>query len=204
MSGWNPFRKDHPFHYPGQELRAHQRVGRRPPSVMLEGETKRAVETSRTRVLVAAGLFAVVFLAIGGRLVDLMVLKAQDDPSFARRSTSAAEAVLARADITDRNGVVLATNLPTVNLYADATKIVDLDEAADKLAMVLPHLKRQEVHEKLSSGRRFVYIERNLTPRGCRASTSSSPSAAPTCTERSLHISLAPPIPTTTASPGRN
>lgn len=157
-----------PFTYPGQELKPLPRQATTRPDVLPQGEVRRSVETGRTRLLVTAGLFAMAFLAVSGRLVDVMVLKA--GPTHAAQSRSAASEtyVTSRAEITDRNGFVLATNLPTVDLYADAARVVEAttpEQAADDLLAVLPHLKRADLIERLKSGKRFVYLERNLTPR---------------------------------------
>lgn len=153
------------FLYPGQEIRPTRAVASN-PDLLIEGQVKRSVETARTRILVTACMFAVAFTLVGGRLLEVMVLKAEDHSARARpMAISARTDPMSRADIVDRNGVILATNLPTMNLYADAARIADPEDAADKVRVVLPHLKRAEVLEKLSSGKRFVYIDRNLTPR---------------------------------------
>lgn len=157
-----------PFTYPGQELKPLPRRAAGQPEALPEGEVRRSVETGRTRLLVTAGLFAMAFLAIGGRLVDIMVLKAQPEPPSQARAAATETYATGRAEIVDRNGFVLATNLPTVDLYADAARVVEVtspERAADDLLTVLPHLDRADLIERLKSGKRFVYLERNLTPR---------------------------------------
>ena len=69
-----------------------------------------------------------------------------------------------RADIIDRNGVILATSLPTASLFADPSFVPDALEATDSLVRVLPGLDRAEVLAKLRSKGRFVWLRRNLTP----------------------------------------
>lgn len=110
-----------PFLYPGEEIRPSKRASR----VSLHGTHKRHVETGRTRLVVAAGLFACAFSLVGFRLVDLMVLKGGEPPVTTARRAATSEFDEGRADIVDRNGVLLATNLPTVNLYAHPYKIDD-------------------------------------------------------------------------------
>ncbi len=146
------------FLYPGEEVKPAAA-----PKLQLRGSTTRAVETGRMRLLVTASLFGLAFSAIGLRLVDLMVFK---DPRAAAvtRSVSDAPRPLTRADIIDRNGVIVATNLPTVNLFADTHKVPDIKAAADKLTATLPDLDHDEVLKQLSSGQRFSYLRRNLTP----------------------------------------
>jgi cell division protein FtsI (penicillin-binding protein 3) len=114
------------------------------------------------RLAVAMGLFALAFASISVRLVDLMVFKDAGASSAAR--ASAAHSSAARADIIDRNGVIVATNLPTVNVYADCAKIGDPKQAADKLVGVLRDLRYDETLKRLNSGQRFIYIRRHLTP----------------------------------------
>ena len=82
-----------------------------------------------------------------------------------RRHDQAGPAYAAgRADIVDRNGVLLATSLNTASLYANPHQILDAREAADKIARALPGLERGEVLGKLTSDRAFVWIKRHLTP----------------------------------------
>lgn len=131
--------------------------------VRLEGIRKEALETGRNRLLVIGALFALVFMLIGGRLVHLAVLERGDEPQLAR-STTVQPMVAGRADIVDRNGVILATSLPTASLFANPREILDRQAAADKLATVLPGLDRAEVAAKLGSPSGFVWLRRNLTP----------------------------------------
>lgn len=153
------------FLYPGQEIRPTRAVASN-PDLLIEGQVKRAIETGRTRMLVTACMFAVAFTTVAVRLVDIMVLKSQDRTVATKQVAQTARAgSMGRGDIVDRNGVILATNLPTMNLYADSARMVDAGEAADKIQMVLPHLTRADVYAKLTSGKRFIYIDRNLTPR---------------------------------------
>ena len=146
------------FLYPGEEVKPS-----REPKLRLQGSTTRAVETGRLRLIVTAGLFGVAFTMIGARLVDLMVLN-EGPAAVAAKPHGMARAATARADIVDRNGVIVATNLPTVNLFADTHKVPDAKEAADKLTTTLPDLKYAEVLKHLTSGQRFIYLRRNLTP----------------------------------------
>jgi len=146
------------FLYPGEELRPTQQ-----PKLWLHGTTKHTIETGRIRLAVAAGLFGLAYMSIGVRLVDLMVFKDPATPA-PRSASTAAHLSAARADIVDRNGVIIATNLPTVNVYADATKIGDAKQVATQLMGVLKDLHFDDTVKRLSSGQRFIYLRRHLTP----------------------------------------
>jgi cell division protein FtsI (penicillin-binding protein 3) len=69
-----------------------------------------------------------------------------------------------RADITDRNGTILAVSLPGAQLYADPKQVLDPVDAAQKLGAVLSGLDMAATAQKLGSGKSFVYLDRKLTP----------------------------------------
>jgi cell division protein FtsI (penicillin-binding protein 3) len=130
----------------------------------LDGTAKQAMEAGRNRLLVAGALFAVTFTAIAFRLADVTVVKPAGEPAIAAVTGSPAFTA-GRADIVDRNGVVLATSLNTASLYANPHHVLDPREAADRLHQVLPELRPAELMGKLASERSFVWIKRHLTPR---------------------------------------
>jgi cell division protein FtsI (penicillin-binding protein 3) len=127
-----------------------------------DGPRKRALEVSHSRVLLGASLFAVVFLVIAVRLVAVTLLPEGDDTALAApvkiKTTD-------RADIVDRNGVVLATSLTTASLYANPSQVQDPDQYAQLLNSVLPDLNIASTAAKLDSKRGFIWLKRNLTPR---------------------------------------
>jgi cell division protein FtsI (penicillin-binding protein 3) len=131
--------------------------------VRLEGDARRAIEIGRTRLLVTAALFTVAFLVIAVRLAAVILLQDSAEPRVA--AVPAAPPPMARADIVDRNGVVLATSLSTASLYANPRQIIDAAEAAQRIVAVLPDLSEAELAAKLGSDRAFVWIKRNLAPR---------------------------------------
>jgi cell division protein FtsI (penicillin-binding protein 3) len=138
--------------------------GTRHTRTNIDGIAKQALETGRTRILVAGALFSLAFLAIGLRLADVTIVKPTGEPRLATNKRTPAFAA-GRADIVDRNGVLLATSLNTASLYANPRQILDAREAADKLARVLPGITAGEAMSKLSSDRSFVWLKRHLTPR---------------------------------------
>ncbi len=132
--------------------------------VSLEGSAKQSMETGKTRLVIAALIFTVAFCAIGYRLFDLAVLTQGNEP---RLADTAADAPLetGRADIVDRNGVILATTLPSSSLYANPRQIRDPETAAARIARVLPELSASELTARITADRGFVWLKRNLTPR---------------------------------------
>lgn len=130
-------------------------------TLRLEGAVKEASDTCRARMLVLAVAFCAAFFVVGGRLVEVMAMQ-PDNGAMAQTTTTVP---LGRADIVDRNGLLLATNLPTASLYAEPRRVIDPVDAADRLRDVLPGLDRDSLILKLSTERGFVWVQRNLTPR---------------------------------------
>jgi cell division protein FtsI (penicillin-binding protein 3) len=136
-----------------------------PARLRLQGSAAQSMETARHRLVVAGLLFSVCFAVVSVRLVDVTLLSEAREPRVPRVTTTG-PLDLARADIVDRNGVLLATSLVTQSLYANPKMIGDAEATARRLAAVLPGLDEKQVRERLGSeNRSFVWIRRNMTPR---------------------------------------
>ena len=122
------------------------------------------IETGRNRLLVAGLLFALSFFAIAIRVVELSITNPPRDNSD-RSYTIPTRSPTIRADIVDRNGILLATSLPTTELYANPRRIQNIDKAARKLNSVLPELRIDELKRKLSAKTTFVWLHQKLTPK---------------------------------------
>ncbi len=122
---------------------------------------KDVLEVGRNRLLALAGVFAVVCLILAARLIEVTVLQG-GEPSPAR---AGAAATVVRADIVDRNGVILATSLETASLYANPGELIDATAAATAISAVLPELGRGELLGKFALDGTFVWLKRNLTPK---------------------------------------
>lgn len=119
------------------------------------------------RVVVISVVFTFLYLVMCIRAFDLMILQGslgsyQDQAGADQKLVSVVSSP--RRDITDRNGVLLATSLKTASLYADPHNIIDAVEAAKGLAKIFPDQSYGELLQKLQSEKRFIWIKRNLTP----------------------------------------
>ncbi|PCJ60107.1 MAG: penicillin-binding protein [Rhodospirillaceae bacterium] len=136
----------------------------RQPRQQTDRAHRRAIETGRTRLVLMGALAMLAFLAVGVRLVDVMALREGHEPRLADANLPVVWQT-ERADILDRNGEILATNLRTASLYADPKKVQNPRQAAQRLARLLPGLNRAATFTLLTSNRRFIWIRRHLTPR---------------------------------------
>lgn len=116
---------------------------------------------TRTRLSYAMTVFGVAFAILFGRLVEVSLFREGSGP----KSTHVASDVsYFRADVVDRKGEILATDLQGASLYADARVIWDPAEAARDIKSVIPSVNVETLTKKLSSRQAFVWIKRNLTP----------------------------------------
>src|SRR5499426_488512 len=115
----------------------------------------------KARLGLAVVAFAAIFSVIAIRLVMFATV---NEGHGGRRSMAQDAVATARPDILDRNGEILATDVKTPSLFAEPRKIIDVDEAVELLTAVLPDLDANEVRERLSSKRGFVWLKREITP----------------------------------------
>ena len=75
-----------------------------------------------------------------------------------------------RADIVDRNGVILATSLPWDDLCVNPRLIRKEDKLklSKSIAEILD-LNEKEIYKKLNSKKSFVYLKRSITPKNYNA-----------------------------------
>lgn len=130
-------------------------------SIKLDGSGKRLSRETRSRLVMFTACLALVYGVIGVRLIDL----ALDTPTPGVRAATPQDQIAAtRPDILDRNGVLLATDVPATAVYADPSVLVDIDDAADRLLLALPELESDSLRRRLSNSSRFEWIARDLTP----------------------------------------
>jgi cell division protein FtsI (penicillin-binding protein 3) len=126
------------------------------------------MDKARRRMVVCAGLFALLYVVLAGRLtyatVIHPVLPTQAVLNAMQPMLDVTPPPPGRADITDRNGTILAVSLPGAELYADPKEVKDPQSAVAKLAGVLAGLDQPATYRRLTSGKDFVYLDRKLTP----------------------------------------
>lgn len=149
------------FYAPGQEIPLPDRIS------AADKKTSDSLESGKNRLLFTMGLFFTAFCVIAAQLTAVTVLNASpvEHVKAADEKTYALEIKMNRADIVDRNGVLLATSLPSADLYVDAEKIKNPETIAQALVQTLPDLQYKPLLKKLKSKKNFIYVKRNLTPK---------------------------------------
>jgi cell division protein FtsI (penicillin-binding protein 3) len=141
-----------------------------PPDSPLPGDNelpRPASANGPLRGLVAMIVVMLGFAAVGAQLIRLAM------PAQMEISSSVSEVIdgnFARPDIVDRNGRLLATDVEAYSLFADPARVIDRDEAVERLATIFPDLDQDGLRKDLSNRqRRFVWVRRGLPPSTAQA-----------------------------------
>jgi cell division protein FtsI (penicillin-binding protein 3) len=113
------------------------------------------------RLLLIVVVFLGAFGLLTGRLVELTLLRGDETQ---RAGPGAFAPPPLRAEILDRDGQMLATNLGVASLYANPAEVWDVHEAVTKLVRIFPDLDPKKTEERLTAKGQFVWIERDLRP----------------------------------------
>ena len=120
---------------------------------------------SEWRILFLAVLFFAGYAAIGARMALLAATPMAEVEPYAGEGISGD-----RADVLDRNGRILATNLVTHSLYAELRYMIDGRRAARELARIFPDLDEERLAARLTDpNRRFDWIRARLSPEQAQA-----------------------------------
>jgi cell division protein FtsI (penicillin-binding protein 3) len=109
------------------------------------------------RIIIGAVLCVAAFALVGVRLVHVTLLKSLD-------GGHAATALVARADLTDRNGELLARDLPVKDLYARPQVFWDKAQSAHDLAQATGADQSRLLNGFNNAKHPYVLIARQITP----------------------------------------
>ena len=117
----------------------------------------RAEEDTRVRIffVLAAFSFAFLILAFGATRAAVF--------SGGARTGGAAVAAASRADLVDRNGMLMAANLVHYGLYIDPDEVWEPADTRRKLMAVLPNISPERLRKAIE-GERRAFVVGGLTP----------------------------------------
>ena len=117
------------------------------------------------RLLVMGMVFFCAFALIGGRMGAL----ANSEPEEPRAAATGSPIIGQRADILDRNGRILATNLDTYAVYAQPPEMIDPLRAAHELVAIFPELEEERLVRDFTGERKFLWVRRQVSPEQMQA-----------------------------------
>ncbi|MEM8850988.1 MAG: penicillin-binding protein 2 [Pseudomonadota bacterium] len=113
------------------------------------------------RLKFTAACFVLGFAVIGAKMAGISASEAREPSTI---GLAGASIVSDRADITDRSGRVLATNVDATALYAQPHKMVDPKAAAEGLARIFPDMDPEAWERRFTSGSKFYWLKGNISP----------------------------------------
>jgi len=133
----------------------------------IKGEHAKIYDTAKNRLVFLIFCMMAAYMVVCFRLIDLTLMR---DPSqivkvAVRKTDSTVPFDGMRADIVDRNGDLMASTLRMSSVYADTSIVEEPQKLALKIIEVLPGMDFNELANLLKSGRKFVWIKRNITPK---------------------------------------
>jgi cell division protein FtsI (penicillin-binding protein 3) len=118
----------------------------------------------QVRVVVLAGMLALAFTGVLGRLGWLQLVRRGDLAALAERQYSRTVLLQAqRGPIVDRQGAPLATSSPAESLFAQPRVLGDPVRVSARLAPLLG-MPEGDIHAQLTGSRPFVWLRRRLPP----------------------------------------
>lgn len=128
----------------------------------LDMSTRVQLKSAASRVLLVGTVFSLLYCVIIGRLFQLTVMDYHGRDYTKPMSSSYA---LTRNNILDRNGVLLASSVPSTDLSVNPAIVKgDPKEVAHNIAIALNNVDEKDVYSAITSSAGFKYIKRKLSP----------------------------------------
>ena len=140
------------FRWPGERLWSVDETWKRAKAETAEGTD------ARTRIYVVLAVFGAVFAILGVGAVRAALFS-----GASQEAEVATAAVASRADIVDRNGQLMATNLVAYGVYVDPDEVWDVDATYNALLQAAPQLNPGRLHKALTADHQS-YLLGGLTP----------------------------------------
>lgn len=109
-------------------------------------------------------VLGVMFFCAYAVIAAQMGLLAGSEPTEQRAAGGGVEILAQRADIVDRRGRVLATNIQTHSLYAQPQEMIEPKRAAKELVKIFPDLDEARLTKDFSGKRKFIWVKKKISP----------------------------------------
>lgn len=115
-------------------------------------------ENTKIRLLIVCLCFVLLFCGLSYRLIIL----ATND--YLVKDQHLVKNNYFRKEIVDRNGNLLAVNLPSSSLFANPQKVINPQQCLDKLVKIFPDINKAKLLAELKTNKSFVWIKRDILP----------------------------------------
>ncbi len=110
-----------------------------------------------TRLTIVAIGFAICFSLVSVRLIAVAMTSPHERHGIIAKNTQ-------RKEIVDRNGKLLAVNIPTSSLFANPQHMVNIKQDIMRLAKAIPGIDIKKLLMEVKPDKTFVWIKRDLGP----------------------------------------
>ena len=128
--------------------------------VARKAEEQEAISVIQRRIVIAAVFCVMAFALIGVRLIDVGLLKGSVTGALPAAN---GQAQIVRADLLDRNGLILARDLPVADLYARPHMLADWRQGAQALASVA-RVNVDRLQRAFAGPYNYVLVARQVVP----------------------------------------
>lgn len=135
--------------------------------INIAGTRQNNLDQARGRLILISTFFIAAYVIVVARAADLSIIQGVTQApteSVLYEDTAPKDSLKSRADIVDRNGVILARSLKTSSLFADASLVLNPEQVTKDLKKIFPDISYGTTLQKLQSGKKFVWLRRNITP----------------------------------------
>lgn len=116
-------------------------------------------DSTKLRLLVLIIGFSICFIGLSYRLVIVA------SNNYTKPNSNYAKNNNFRKEIVDRNGTLLAVNLPSSSLYVNPLKAIYPAQSLEKLKSIWPSLDSNKLLSEINLGKSFLWIKRDITPK---------------------------------------
>lgn len=134
--------------------------------IFIKNKKQQSLDKTRGRLMLLSACFFILYSIVAARVFDLTILQGKVSGGEESYFVEASKGLLSkvRADVVDRNGVILARSLSMPSLYADPKLIAEPEKAAKEIVEIFPTLTYGSILKKLQENNRFTWIKRNIEP----------------------------------------
>ncbi|WP_341751071.1 penicillin-binding protein 2 [Candidatus Tisiphia endosymbiont of Sialis lutaria] len=115
-------------------------------------------DNTKIRLFIVSFCFAVFFCGLSYRLI-IVATNGYVKPEYQVKSSNF------RKEIVDRNGNLLAVNLPSSSLFVNPQKVINPEQSLERLSKILPEIDKTKLLAELKGNKSFVWVKRDLLPK---------------------------------------
>ncbi|MDN3030446.1 MAG: penicillin-binding protein 2 [Candidatus Tisiphia sp.] len=115
-------------------------------------------DNTKIRLFIVSFCFAVFFCGLSYRLI-IVATNGYVKLEYQVKSSNF------RKEIVDRNGNLLAVNLPSSSLFVNPQKVINPEQSLERLSKILPEIDKTKLLAELKGNKSFVWVKRDLLPK---------------------------------------